>query len=74
MNTSTEQFDLKTARINAGYGIRGFARKVGVSEATLRSLEKGQNIRPESAKCVADFFGIKVTDLLRREDDSRRAA
>lgn len=58
------KFDLTHARINAGFSIRGFARQVGINEATLRRLEGGLAVRPESAKPVADYFGVKVTDLM----------
>lgn len=73
MSHATEQrFDLAQARVNAGYGIRGFAREVGISEQTLRRLEQGLPVRPEGAKPVADFFKIQVTDLL--PSDHRSAA
>lgn len=58
------KFDLTTARINAGHSIRGLARTIGVAEPTLRRLEAGLPVRPESAKPVADYFEIQVTDLI----------
>jgi transcriptional regulator with XRE-family HTH domain len=67
------RFDLAQARVNAGYSIRGFAREVGISEQTLRRLEQGLSVRPEGAKPVADFFEIRVTDLMPA-DDSKAAA
>jgi transcriptional regulator with XRE-family HTH domain len=69
-----QRFDLAQARVNAGYSIRGFAREVGVSEQTLRRLEQGLGVRPEGAKLVADFFEVKVTDLLPSDQEPRRAA
>ncbi len=60
----TDRFDLRRARINAGYSLRGLARKLGIHDATLRRLEAGEVVRPESAKPVADFFDVQVTDLL----------
>lgn len=74
MTTKTRRFDVATARVNAGYGVRGFARKLGLHEATLRRIEEGLPVRPENAKLVADFFDIKVTDLMPADDPSRRAA
>lgn len=57
-------FDLTSARINAGYSIRGLARHLKVTEQTIRRLEQGLDVRPENAKPVADFFDVKVTDLM----------
>lgn len=57
-------FDLRTAYTNAGFSRRGFARKVGVSEQSVRRLELGERIRPANAKKVADYFGLRVTDLM----------
>jgi transcriptional regulator with XRE-family HTH domain len=61
---TTASFDLARARINKGHSIRGLARELGVSEPTIRRLEKGEPVRPESAKPVADYFEIQVTDLM----------
>lgn len=67
-------FDLARARVNKGHSIRGLAREVGVSEPTLRRLERGEVVRPESAKPVADFFKVQVTDLMPADPDSKAAA
>jgi helix-turn-helix protein len=60
----TGRFDLERARVNAGYSIRGLAREVKTHEATIRRLERGLPVRPRSAKPVADFFEVQVTDLM----------
>lgn len=62
------EFDLERARINKGHSIRGLARELGVSEPTIRRIEKGEPVRPESAKPVADYFGVQVTDLMPIEE------
>jgi transcriptional regulator with XRE-family HTH domain len=64
----TENFDLRSARLNAGFTIRGLAREIGIAEQTLRRLEGGEGAHPASAKKVADFFGVQVTDLMPFED------
>lgn len=61
-------FDLATAYLNAGYSRRGFAREVGVAEHTVRRLEDGEGVHPANAKKVADFFGVKVTDLIATKE------
>jgi transcriptional regulator with XRE-family HTH domain len=71
--TSSRSFDVRTARVNAGYSIRAFARHVGIHDATLRRLEAGERVRPESAKPVADFFEITVTDLMPAAADRSAA-
>lgn len=57
-------FDLKTARLNAGFSIKGLARELDVNEHSIRSLEKGGNVRPDTAKKVADFFDVTVVELM----------
>lgn len=55
--------DLTAARLNAGYSVRSLADKLKIHEASLRRLEAGEAVHPATAKKVADYFGIKVTDL-----------
>lgn len=57
-------FDLPEARLNAGYSVRGLAAEIGVAENAVRRLEAGESVHPATAKKVADYFGIKVTDLM----------
>jgi hypothetical protein len=57
-------FDLTRARINKGHSIRGLARELDTHEQTIRRLEQGLPVRPESAKPVADYFEVQVTDLM----------
>jgi ribosome-binding protein aMBF1 (putative translation factor) len=63
-------FDLATARINRGHSIRGLARALSVHEHTIRRLEQGHAVRPESAKPIADYFEVKVTDLMPLEAEA----
>jgi DNA-binding XRE family transcriptional regulator len=44
--------------------MRGLADAVGVAEQTIRRLEDGEGVHPANSKKVADYFGVKVTDLL----------
>lgn len=78
MTPGCSTFDLTSARINAGYSIRGFARHLKVTEQTIRRLEHGLDVRPENAKPIADFFDVKVTDLMKigpgRAPERRNAA
>lgn len=60
-------FSLTAARINAGLSQRQLAQKVPVGLETIRRLERGEGAHPENAKKVADYFGVKVTDLMPLE-------
>lgn len=62
--------ELTAARLNAGFSIRKFAEHVDVPEQSVRRLESGLGISPAYAKKIADFFGVKVTDLMPLEDEA----
>jgi ribosome-binding protein aMBF1 (putative translation factor) len=70
----TPRFDLTRARINKGHSIRGLARELHTHEQTIRRLEEGLPVRPESAKPVADYFEVQVTDLMPLDSDAKAAA
>jgi DNA-binding XRE family transcriptional regulator len=59
-----DDFDITAARMNAGYTIRGLAREIGIAEQSLRRLEGGEGVYPGTAKKVADYFGVQVTDIM----------
>lgn len=61
---SLEAFSLQTARLNRGMSIRQLALAVGMAQQTLANLENGKPVHPASAKVVADYFGVQVTDLM----------
>ena len=60
-------FDLTAARVNAGFSIRGLADKLDIGEQSIRRLENGEQVHPATAKKVADFFEVRVTDLMPLE-------
>lgn len=57
-------FDLTAARLNAGHSIRSLADQLGIGEQSIRRLENGEAIHPATAKTIADFFDVRVTDLM----------
>jgi transcriptional regulator with XRE-family HTH domain len=63
--------DLRAERLNRGKSVREFAAQLGVTERVLKAAEAGATPRPANALKIADFFGLKVTqmwpDLLERE-------
>lgn len=64
-------FDLTEARINAGHSVRSLARVLDIHQQSISALERGEVVHPATAKKVADFFEVRVTDLMPIE---RRAA
>lgn len=67
-------FDLRSAYLNRGFSRRSFADEVGVPEPSIRRLERGLGVHPGRAKKVADYFGLRVTDLLGSDGSEPRAA
>lgn len=63
-------FDLTVARMNAGLSQRQLATKVGVGLETVRRLEAGAGAHPANAKKVADYFEVRVTDLMPIEREA----
>lgn len=49
--------------VNEGMSRRKVADHLGLSEVVVRRFEDGGGIRPESAKPIADYLGVEVTDL-----------
>jgi transcriptional regulator with XRE-family HTH domain len=64
----TAPFSLRAERLNRGLTLREAADQIGVPRETLRRLEAGEGAHPANAKRVADFYGVKATDL-RGDDD-----
>ena len=55
--------NLEAARLNLGLTRIAAAKKVGVSERVLRYAESGGRPGPANAKKIADFYGVRVTDI-----------
>jgi transcriptional regulator with XRE-family HTH domain len=55
--------NLRAERLNRGLSLRDAATKIRVPEATLLRAETGLGVRPVNAKAIADFYGVKVTDI-----------
>jgi transcriptional regulator with XRE-family HTH domain len=66
------RFDLHAARVNGGDTVRSLAAKVGIDYRTLKRIEDGLPVHPAKAKLIADYFEVRVTDLLPA--DARAAA
>lgn len=55
--------NLREERVNRGYSIRALARELNVPEQTIRRAEVGQAPSIANAHKLAEFYGVKVTDL-----------
>jgi lambda repressor-like predicted transcriptional regulator len=55
--------NLEAQRMDRGHSIRSAAAAMGVARATLERAERGQGVHPSSAKKIADFYEVKVTDI-----------
>jgi ribosome-binding protein aMBF1 (putative translation factor) len=60
----SEAFDLTRARINRGLSQRELASELDLHPEVIRRLENGHGVRVSSAKKVADFFDVLVTDIM----------
>lgn len=55
---------LRGERLNLGLTQRQAAEQIGVDWKTLQRAENGESVpHPANAKTIADFYGVKVTDL-----------
>ena len=57
---------LRELRVNQGLTQRQLARKAGISNTTLATIESGGDAMPPTLKKLADVLGVKPLDLLRR--------
>ena len=57
-------------RMNRGLSTEAAAREMGIARKTLLRFENGDGVTLSSLKAIADFYGVKVTDLVppSRED------
>lgn len=63
--------NLATERLNRGHSIRSLARELEVHEHAIRRLERREGgVHPATAKKLADYFGVQVTDLMPIEKEA----
>ncbi len=55
--------NLVDARLNRGLSRREAAAKLDMSPGVLARLEAGERVHPAHAKKIADFYGVRVTDI-----------
>lgn len=74
MTIGASQIDLRSERLNRGFGIRALSREIDVPEQTIRRAEEGLGISPANAFKIARFFGRQVTEIWPLDDQNGRAA
>lgn len=67
-DNGSARFDVLSARLNRGLTQRELAMECGVSLTVIQRLEGDGGAHPRTAKKVADYFGVQVTDLLAVPD------
>lgn len=61
---TTVAFDLHAERVNRGLSLRRAGSQMGIAPNTLKQAENGSTtVHPGTAKKIADFYGVKVTDI-----------
>jgi transcriptional regulator with XRE-family HTH domain len=62
---------LRSARLDKGLTLREAAELIGVSWKTLQRTEAGLSRPfPGTAKRIADFYGVRVTDLMPASEEA----
>lgn len=54
---------LRAARLNRGLTTREVAETLKLSRGTVVRAERGEGVYPATAKKLADFYDVQVTDL-----------
>lgn len=55
---------LRAERLNRGLTCAEVADAIGVARTAISRVESGEGmLHPRNAKALADFYGLKVTDL-----------
>lgn len=69
MSEAPQPINLKAERLNRGLSQRAMAEEIGITQAILVGVEaEGRRPQPAHAKKIADYFGVRVTDLWPLEE------
>lgn len=63
MSTTCVKRQLVDRRLDLGLSILAAATQMGVEYKTLQRAENGLRIWVSSAKKIADFYGLRVTEI-----------
>jgi transcriptional regulator with XRE-family HTH domain len=62
MKINTEK--LERARLLKGWSKSALAEQADVDPSTVGRVERGENLKPETVKRIADVLGVKMEDLI----------
>lgn len=60
--------NLKAERLNRGLSRAELGARVGLSREGVRRIEQGNQPQAATAKRIADFYGVRVTDIWPVDD------
>ena len=63
MISGPAKIDLTVERLNRGYSPRTLGREIGLSPTTIERAERGEPITPAVAFKLANFLGLKVSEV-----------
>ena len=66
--------NLIAERVNRGLSTTEAAEAMGIARGTLERAERGQSVQVGSAKRIADFYEVKVTDIWPVTEPERSVA
>ena len=59
-----QQMTLKAARVNAGYGQKEAAKRLGIANKTLSHWENGKSFPTvDMAKKICDLYSVEYNDI-----------
>lgn len=66
--------NLEAERLNRGLTAKDAAKKIGIPDHVLRYAERGGRPVPATAKLIADFYRVQVTDIWPVQEPAKDAA
>lgn len=58
----------KQLRLDSGGEVVDTAREAGIGTRTLHKIEAGETVQVDSLKRLADFYGVRPSELLAPAD------
>ena len=58
-------------RVDLGLSADQAARQIGIAGPTLAKAERGGSLHPATAKKIADFYGLRPSDVFFAEGECR---
>ncbi len=63
LSSDSGPISLKALRLNRGLTLQALSDECGVATSVLQRGERGESVSRVNAKRIADFYGVRVTDL-----------